>query len=104
MSTKTKPASTNLYGSDILIIPSAAEYAEQMEQIQRVTYDIPDDEPVDILNADHFRRHIAIFPEGQYMALDPAANRVVGTTTSMRMQFDPRQPTLEPWEDSIDYG
>ncbi len=99
-----KPASMTLQGSDILVIPSAAVYAGQMEQIQRASYDIPENEPVDILNADHFRRHIELFPGGQYMALDPTTDHVVGTTTSMRMPFDLRHPRLEPWEDSIDYG
>lgn len=104
MSTNIEPASKNLTGSNILITPSVAAYADQMEAVQRVAYDIPADEAVDILNADHFRRHTEIFPEGQFMALDTAANRVVGTTTSMRTQFDLRQPVLEPWEDAIDYG
>lgn len=97
-----EPAST--YGSDIIITPSTVGYVGQMEQIQREAYDIPADEPVDVLNADHFRRHLEIFPEGQFLALDPVRDVVVGTTTSMRMQFDLHNPRLEPWEDSIDYG
>lgn len=88
----------------MMIIPSTATYAMQMEQIQRAAYGIAEHEPVDVLNADHFRRHIEIFPEGQFMALDPQTDRVVGTTTSMRRQFDLSHPYLDPWEESIDYG
>ena len=104
MSTNIEPASTRLAGSDIIVVPSALEYATQMEMVQRATYSIPEDEPVDILNADHFRSHIAIFPEGQFMALDPLTDQVVGTTTSMRTRFELSSPVLKPWEDAIDYG
>lgn len=104
MSTKIEPASPRLTGSDIIVIPSVLEYASQMELIQRATYSIPADEPVDILNADHFRSHVEIFPEGQFMALDPLTDQVVGTTTSMRTRFDLNSPVLKPWEDAIDYG
>ncbi len=104
MSTNIKPANTNLMGSDIIVIPSVSEYATQMEMVQRATYSIPEDEPVDILHADHFRSHMEVFPEGQFMALDPVMDRVVGTTTSMRTHFDLKSPVLKPWEDAIDYG
>jgi hypothetical protein len=40
------------------------------------------------LTADKFRQHLAIFPEGQFMALDKATDRVVGLTVSMRVNLD----------------
>jgi hypothetical protein len=49
-----------------------------------------------------FRRHMQIFPEGQFVALE--AGRVVGLTASMRIPFDPAHPFIEPWFTTISDG
>ena len=52
--------------------------------------------------APHFRRHMEIFPEGQFVALE--AGRVVGLTASMRIAFDPANPFIESWYETISDG
>lgn len=98
------PQPASVIGSQIIITTALPEYAEQMEHLIRINYEIPADEVIDDLGAENFRSHMQIFPEGQFVALDAAANRVVGFSTNMRMQFDPKQPVLEPWLQTVDYG
>lgn len=96
--------SANVIGSQIIVTTAQPEHADQMEQVIRANYEIPADEVIDDLGAENFRSHMQIFPEGQFVALDAATRCVVGFSTNMRMQFDPRQPVLEPWLQTVDYG
>jgi hypothetical protein len=80
MSTNIQPASNS--GSQIVIMNAAAEYTMQMEDLMRHVYGVPADEASDDLNSESYRYHLEIFPEGQFIALDVAANRVVGTSTA----------------------
>lgn len=99
MQTQEEPASTN----SIVILPSNAAYAQQMEDLMAISYRCdPRDLAQKTFNADHFRQHLRVFPEGQFMALDTRVDRVVGVTASMRMNYD--QPKIEPWWDKIGYG
>jgi len=87
----------------IVVIPSAVEYAQAMEALQFLVYDIGSlDDCDDCLTAAKFREHVRIFPEGQFIALD--GGRVVGVTASMRINFDPDQPMAEPWVKTIGDG
>ncbi len=102
MSTTIQPATIN--GSQIMIMPAQAQYAEQMESLLRHVYEVRDDEVVDDLNAAAYRHHIEIFPEGQLIALEVETDRVVGMSSNMRLNFDPAQPVLKPWLETVDYG
>jgi len=91
--------------SKIVIRPAALADINQMEAVQRETY--PDFDPEhheDTLTAAHFRKHLEIFPEGQFVALDSATNRVVGLTSGMRLAFDPAVPFLKSWLDITGSG
>ena len=90
MSSRTEPASHR-----ISIVPSARRYVAQMEALQHLVYGTTPEAPADVLRAEHFRRHLKVFPEGQFVALD--AGHVVGLTVSMRLAFDPANPFIEPW-------
>lgn len=100
MSSDKKPARQN----GIAIIPSSAQYAEQMEALTGSVYGINPREEDDSLNADHFRHHLNVFPEGQFIAVDTRTDTVLGLTVSMRTHFNPDRPTLEPWWQVIGYG
>ncbi|HVX51495.1 MAG TPA: GNAT family N-acetyltransferase [Chitinophagaceae bacterium] len=68
----------------ITITSMLPEYAEQLEVLHRVVFpNLAEDE---LLHAKQYRKHIEIFPEGQFVALD--GNRVVGATSSIRYHFD----------------
>lgn len=77
----------------IAVVPSSERYVGQMEMCHQLAYGYtlenatPDDE-AEALTAEKFRQHLAIFPEGQFIALDTASDRVVGLTASMRVNLD----------------
>lgn len=90
--------------STIVVVPSSAEYTEQMQQLQHIVYHSTPEQPDGVLLAEHFRNHLKVFPEGQFIALDTTTNTVVGLTVSMRMNFDPNKPFIEPWSVTIGDG
>lgn len=90
--------------SRIRILPSSEAYADQMEALMATVYRVNLRESEDTLTADHFRSHLKVFPEGQFIAVEADTNRVVGLTASMRTTFNPRRPRLEPWWYTIGYG
>ena len=72
----------------LLITLMRAVHAEQLEQLQRKVFPaLADDE---LLHAEQYRKHLEIFPEGQFVALN--GELVVGATTTMRYHFNKRQP------------
>ena len=78
--------------TQIAVVPSSAKYLGQMEMCHQLAYgytadDIASEGDKEALTADKFRQHLAIFPEGQFIALDKATDRVVGLTVSMRVDL-----------------
>lgn len=98
MTMQTNPTTLN----DILIVPSSAQNAKQMEALMYLSYGIDPDNPEQVFSAAMFRHQIATFPEGQFSAMD--GDLVVGFTASMRMNFDPVNPFIEPWWTTIGEG
>jgi GNAT superfamily N-acetyltransferase len=86
----------------ISIVPSSPRYAEQMEDLMHAVYGSTRENPDGTFSAAMFRRHMQIFPEGQFVALE--AGRVVGLTASMRIPFDPAHPFIENWYVTISDG
>lgn len=86
----------------INIVPTLADYAEQMEDLSHVVYGSCRANPDGTLTAAHFRRHLELFPQGQFVALE--ADRVVGLTACMRIGFDPAHPFIESWYTTISDG
>ena len=85
--------------SRIVVKPSSEQYAEKMEQLQLLVYNPSPEEGLDgILTAEHFRNHLRVFPEGQFIAVDTETDAVVGLTASMRLDFNPATSLLDSWE------
>jgi GNAT superfamily N-acetyltransferase len=90
----------------IVIQAAQAGYALQMEELFRETFDPGTTRETceQCLHADHYLRHMALFPEGQHVAVEASTDRVVGLTSSMRVPFDPGAPHLESWWKGIGEG
>lgn len=101
LSTRHTPAPGS---GEIVVMPTSEAYVDQLEELMRIGYDVPADYDGFMITADMFRNHIRVFPEGQYMAIDTSCDRVVGFTTSMRIQYDPSKPFVEPWFKTTGYG
>jgi hypothetical protein len=84
----------------IVVIPARPHYAEQMEHVHQAVYDYDpavDGSSDEDLTAEKFRQHLRIFPEGQFIALDAATDRVAGLTANMRTRFDLNRPYTKSW-------
>ena len=86
----------------ISIVPRVPRYAEAMQDLMHLVYRTTRDNPDGTFSAAMFKRHMQLFPSGQFVALD--AGRVIGLTASMRIPFDPAQPFIEGWYKTISDG
>ena len=89
----------------IVVIPSTLEYVEQMAQCHQVAYDYTSAVTTnEDLTAEKFARHLELFPEGQFIALEVETNTVIGLTSSMRLNLDPHKPSLRSWAEITNDG
>lgn len=70
---------------DGLVIASArSEHAPELEELQRVVFPTLANE--ERFKAAHYRKHLELFPSGQFVGLD--GDRVVAATATLRLHFD----------------
>jgi GNAT superfamily N-acetyltransferase len=68
-----------------------AEHADGLAELQRIVF--PTLAPAQRFAAEHYRHHVAMFPDGQFCVVDAAAgDRVVGMTSTIRYSFDEAHP------------
>lgn len=72
----------------ILVVNTRPEHAEQLQRLQMVVF--PTLAEAQLFKAPHYRKHVEIFPEGQFVALD--GDKVVGMTTTVRLDLDHAHP------------
>ncbi len=70
--------------SGIRIASTRGEHAEALEELQMLCFPTLDD--AERFKAPHYHKHIELFPEGQFVALD--GGKVVGMTSTIRLHFD----------------
>jgi GNAT superfamily N-acetyltransferase len=68
----------------VVIASTRPEHAVALEELQELCF--PTLAPELLFRAAHYRKHLELFPEGQFVALD--GDRVVGATTTCRLHFD----------------
>jgi 4-aminobutyrate aminotransferase/(S)-3-amino-2-methylpropionate transaminase len=68
----------------LTLLNTQSEHCAQLEQMQFACFPTLDDDQR--FKAKHYRKHIELFPEGQFVVLD--GDRVVGATTTLRLHFD----------------
>src|SRR6185437_12732702 len=69
---------------NLVVMQTRPEHAAQLEELQRICFPTLDD--AERFKAAHYRRHVELFEDGQFVALDD--DRVVGATTTLRLKFD----------------
>jgi len=70
--------------SGLVVASTHPDHAEQLEALQRVVFPTLADE--ERFKAPHYRRHLQLFAEGQFVVLD--GTRVVAATSTIRRRFD----------------
>ncbi|MSP91815.1 MAG: GNAT family N-acetyltransferase [Myxococcales bacterium] len=68
----------------VRIARTGPQHAGALEALQHLVF--PTLVDVERFKAPHYLRHIELFPEGQFVALD--GERVVGMTSTLRLDFD----------------
>jgi len=68
----------------VVIASTRPEHAAPLEAMQELCF--PTLAPEQRFVAAHYRKHLELFPEGQFVALD--GDRVVGGTSTCRLHFD----------------
>lgn len=78
-------------GGGLAVCRTGPEHAEALEELQRIVF--PTLATEERFHAPHYRRHLELFPEGQLCVVDGGAGgRVVGMTSTIRMDFDFEHP------------
>jgi len=70
--------------SGLVVMQTRREFADQLEELQRTCFPTLDD--AERFKAAHYRHHVDLFEDGQFVVLD--GDRVVGATTTLRLAFD----------------
>ena len=73
-----------LLSSGIKIASTRKEHAPALEELQILCFPTLDDDQR--FKRAHYWKHVELFPEGQFVALD--GEKVVGMTSTIRMHFD----------------
>src|SRR5258706_7909443 len=68
----------------LVVMHTRPEHAEQLEALQRICFPTLDD--AERFKAAHYRKHLELLTDGQFVVLD--GDRVVGATTTLRLHFD----------------
>ena len=71
------------------VAPTAAHHAEGLAELQRLVF--PTLDPSERFAADHYRRHVEMFPQGQFVALT-REDKPVAATTTLRLNLDLSRP------------
>lgn len=88
----------------IEIRPTRPEDADELEVLTGIIYHCNPREDDTCFHADHYRQHVNIFPEAQFVAVDTGTGRLVGLTSGIRMHFDPQRPPMMPWWELVGFG
>ena len=90
--------------SKIAVVSSAAVPAEELADVMAQIFGCEATAENEMFTPAMFRHHQRVFPEGQFAAVDTATGRVVGFTVSLRTRYNPRQPHLGRWWQSVGEG
>ena len=71
------------------VAPTAPRHAEALAELTRIVF--PTLDPSECFAADHYRKHVEIFPEGQFVVLT-GEDRPVASTTTLRLNLDLSRP------------
>ncbi len=78
-------------GAGWRVTRTAAGHAGALAELQRIVF--PTLAPEEWFEARHYRRHVAVFPEGQFAVLAAGTPETpVAATTTLRLRFDPAHP------------
>jgi GNAT superfamily N-acetyltransferase len=78
------------FGHGLAVVRTAVEHVDALEELQRIVF--PTLAPEERFLAEHYRKHIELFPQGQFCVVEETSGQVVGMTSTIRMDFDFAHP------------
>jgi hypothetical protein len=75
---------SRLLPSGLFVVSSRPEHADELAELQRIVF--PTLSEAERFKAVHYKKHMELFPDGQFAVLD--GGRVVGATTTLRRNID----------------
>lgn len=91
---------TEVLPSGIIIANMLPVHAAPLEALQRMVFTALAEE--ELLHTDQYKKHLEVFPEGQFVALDN--DKVIGATTSMRYHYDIENPEPHTFQEVMGGG
>ncbi len=79
-----------LFGAGLAVMPTTPGHAEALAELQTIIF--PTLVPAQRFTAANYRRHVELFPDGQWCVLDHARGQIAGATTTIRYDFDFENP------------
>ena len=74
------------FGAGLVVVPTAPAHAETLAELQTIIF--PTLSPAERFTAANYRKHVELFPDGQWCVIDEASGRIAGSTTTIRLDFD----------------
>jgi GNAT superfamily N-acetyltransferase len=68
------------------VVPSRPEMADDLEAVQAASF--PTIVRRELITATHYRKHLELFPEGQFAVVDTDTGEIVGCSTDFRTRVD----------------
>jgi GNAT superfamily N-acetyltransferase len=78
------------FGTGLAVHHTGTQHADALEELQTIVF--PTLAPEERFRAEHYRKHMQLFPEGQFCVVDETNGAVVGMTSTIRMSFDLAHP------------
>jgi GNAT superfamily N-acetyltransferase len=78
------------FGGGLAVVRTQPEHAGALEELQRIVF--PTLAPEQRFRAEHYQKHVELFPDGQLCVVEEATARVVGMTSTIRLDFDFAHP------------
>ncbi len=79
------------FGNGLVVVPTTAAHADALAELQITIF--PTLSPAERFTAVNYRKHVELFPAGQWCVIEEATGRVIGATTTIRLDFDFAQVT-----------
>lgn len=74
------------FGNGLAVTQTRPEHADALAELQTIIF--PTLAPAERFTAANYHKHVELFPEGQWVVLELATNRVVGATSTIRANLD----------------
>jgi GNAT superfamily N-acetyltransferase len=74
------------FGDGLAVVRTEPAHADALAELQEIVF--PTLAPEQRFRAEHYRRHVELFPDGQLCVVEETSGRVVGMTSTIRLDFD----------------